>query len=122
MSDEKIQPTHAPILLGKVGLSPHDDLAVAEWPTLMQLLLPNYDDKKRLTREPGILSIRVDGSIFRLTIICPTEGLQTTLGLDSIVGLFEALEGHVRSTTAVWVPTYDSKKKTGQALKKVLES
>jgi hypothetical protein len=122
MSNEKVKPEFSPILLGKVGLSPHDDHAVQAFPTLMSLLLPRYDDRKRLTREPGIITLRVDGSLYRITLVCPTDGYQTLLETDTVVEILEQLELHVTSGKATWVPTWDSKKRAGQQLRKLLDS
>lgn len=122
MSDEKIQPAYSPILLGKVGLCPHDDNAAKAFPTLMCLLMPSYNERKQLTREPGVITVRVDGSLYRITLVCPTDGVQTVLETDTVVEVLEQLELHVTSQRATWVPTWDSKKRTGQALRRVLES
>jgi hypothetical protein len=122
MSDEKIQPAFHPSLLGKTALSPHDDDACSAWPLLMGLLLPTFDAKARLTREAGILSIRIDGSVFRVTLVCPTEGVQSTYETPTLIDLFSLLNDHLSRPTTIWVPTYDSKKRAGQALKRVVES
>jgi len=122
MSEEKIEPAYHPMLVGKKALAPHDDDAVREWPTLMSLILPAFDKKGRYTREPGNISIRIDGAVFRVTVMCPTDGVQTVVEVTSLLDLFTQLEQHVSRSTAVWVPTYDSKKKAGQKLRSVLES
>lgn len=122
MSDEKIVPEYNPILLGKVGLSPHDDHAYKAYPTLLSMFMPKYDSQKRLTREPGAITVRVDGSIYRVTLVCPTDGCQTVLETDTLIELLEQLELHVTSKRAVWVPTFDSKKRSGHALRKLLDS
>ena len=124
MKDEKegkIEPTLNKRLLGKVGLAPSDDSAAKEYPTLCELLFPVYDEKKRLTREAGVLSLRIDGQLYRVTLVCPTEGVQTTLETTTLLDLFEQLERHCYGTSAAWVPTYDRKKKAGQHLKRVLD-
>lgn len=107
-------------LLGKLGLSPHDDEAAQQWPLLIEMLLPKYDDKGRLTREAGILSIKVDGPVFRVSMICPSEEGQTVMTLSSIVGLLDQLEVILNDPRTVWTKTFDSKKRTGQALRNVL--
>jgi hypothetical protein len=120
--DKKIEPEYVPLLIGKRGLSLHDEEFGQRWPTLYQLLAPRYDSKQRLTREPGVISIRVDGSMYRITLVCPTEGVQTTLEKISLVDLWDFLELHVCSPSATWPPTYDAKKRAGHGLRKVLES
>jgi hypothetical protein len=120
MDENKVVPEYAPVLIGKRGLSPHDDVAAREWPTLMQLLLPRFDDKRRLTREAGVISIRVDGPLFRVSVVCPTEGVQAVLGTTSLMQLMEQLELFVGDPLTSWVPTYESKKRTGQSLRSVL--
>lgn len=112
---------HAPILIGRVGLSPHDDQATHDYPTLMQLLLPRYADGRHLTREPGVLTIKIDGPIFRITLICPTEAVQTVMETGSFTELFLQVEEHVASAATVWTPTYESKKRSRQKLDRAIE-
>lgn len=121
-NESKFEPEYSPVLLGKVGLSPHDEEANALFPTLMQVLLPRYNRKKQLTREAGSISVRVDGSLFRCTIYAPTDGVQTTYDTDTLVNLLEQLEEHVSNPKTSWSLTYDKKRKAGHALKKLLES
>lgn len=112
---KEILPSYCPVLLGKVGLPLHDDRLEEAHPTLFQLLTPKFEGKY-ITREPGIISIRIDGSVYRITVVCPTEALQTTFEAVSLMGILDALEMHCASPTAVWVPTHDSKRKAKRGL------
>lgn len=118
----KLIPEFAPILLGKLGISPHDDDADRLWPNLMQLLLPKYDSSHRLTREAGVLTLRVDGSLFRVSVVCPSEAVQTAVAMHSVVDLLSQVERYLSSDMLDWTPTFDKKKRAGQALKNVLGS
>lgn len=122
MSEEKIEPSYHPMLVGKKALAPHDDQSAKQWPVLMSLLMPKFNDKGKYTREPGVLSVRIDGSVFRISVVCPTDGVQTVLELTSLFDLFTQIEQHVSRSSTVWVPTYDAKKRAGQKLKSLLES
>jgi hypothetical protein len=115
---KKIEADPVPILIGRVGLSPHDDEFVRDYPTLAQLLMPRYADGCVMTREPGIVSIKIDGSLYRVTLVCPTERCQTTVGLTTLCNLLLDLECHVSDPKSDWVPTWDSKKKARRQLDK----
>lgn len=115
---KKIEPELAPILIGKEGLSPHDDAFVKEYPTLAQLLYPKFVEEKHLSREPGIVSIKIDGSLYRVSIICPTEGLQAVFGLTTLIDLLTQLEVMASDPATDWTPTYDRKKRQRRRLDK----
>jgi hypothetical protein len=121
MKSDDVIPEFAPILVGKRSVVPHDDQACHDYPTLMQLLLPRAREDGRLTREAGVLSIRVDGGCFSCTLICPTEGVQATLLTGSFSNLLLQLEEWSASNATAWVPTRDSKKRTRRGLDKSLE-
>jgi hypothetical protein len=86
----------------------------------MGMLLPKYDEKGRLTREPGILSIKVDGPIFRVALICPSEEGQAVMGFGSLIDLFDRIEASIFAPETIWTKTFDSKKRSGQALRSLL--
>lgn len=120
MKDPEFTPEYAPTLLGKVGLSPHDDEAVKAYPVLMSLLLPRHNATKRLTREAGGLTVKIDGSVYRISVTCPTEGLQCVLVTDSLIDLLGQLELALAGPSVAWTPTYDSKKRSRRDLDKSL--
>lgn len=116
MNDDKLIPEFAPLLLGKVGLSPHDAIAEKELPTLMELLMPRFRSDKRMTREAGSLLVKVQGSLFTVTLTCPTEGVETTMVTSSVMGLLDQLELHTSDPGVAWTPTYAAKKKSRRGL------
>lgn len=118
---DPVKPDYHPVLLGKRGLSPHCQESEETYPTLWGIIAPKYDAKQRLTREPATVSLRVDGSLFRVTIVCPTERLQTVMQTDSLVDLLDQLDRFLSEPATSWTPTYDAKKKAGQGLRSVLE-
>jgi hypothetical protein len=120
MSDP-IVPSYSPILLGKMGLSPHDDEGSKEYPTLLRLLMPLYNDKKRLIREAGSFRVSVDGSLFRVSFECPTEGIQTTMMTPTIMELLTSLEVHLSDPQSDWPQTYAAKKRARRGLDKSIE-
>jgi len=115
---EIVLPEFNAIIIGKRGLSPHDDEFAALYPKLYSAIMPRYDDKKRLTREAGRLAIAVDGSLFRVTLTCPTEEYQLTLSVVALFTLWDQLEAEAFRPDAPWVPTYDAKKKAKAGLAK----
>jgi hypothetical protein len=117
---EKVTPIRSPSLIGKIGVPPHDDKACSEWPVLMELFLPRYDEKKRLVRDSGTISIRCEGSLFRVTLTCPTDDAMTYVDVTELQDLLTMLECHVSSPGVNWVQLWDSRKKARQRLKDVL--
>jgi hypothetical protein len=130
MSDEqekkpekpKLEIKPHPLLHGRRVLLPDDDAAAKLWPTLWSLLMPVYDASGRLCREAGSVSVRLDGSVFRLGVSCPTEGLQTHTLVSHLGDVLSALEHHVNRSDCSWVPDYESTKKHKQKLKDMLSS
>ncbi len=114
---ETVKAEPSPILIGKVGVPPHDEEAVKEWPTLMELILPKFDHKGRMTRESGTLSVRCEGSLFRITITCPTEDAQTTFDYHQLVDFLTTVEQWLISGKANWSPTWKTREKARQRLK-----
>ena len=118
---KKVEATPSPILIGKVGLSPHDSQGHHDYPTLMQLLQPRYDDERQLTREPGSIRVSIDGSLYRISLECPTEGVQTMFATDTISEMLLQLEEHCNSSKSVWTPTWNAKKRARRGLDRSLE-
>lgn len=120
MSDDtnEVMPTYSPYVIGKRGLSPHDDEFAKLFPRLYGAMMPVYDEHKRLTREAGQLRVAVESDMFRVVLTCPTEGSQATILIPSLLSIFDALEAQAMVNPAAWTETYDSKKRTGRGLKK----
>lgn len=118
MATDPVVPEYAPILVGRVGMCPHDDQATHDYPTLMQLMLPRYRDDRCLTREAGSLTVKVDGSLFRVTITCPTEGLVGAILMREMSDLLLHIERALSEGRFAWTPTYDAKKRARRGLDK----
>lgn len=73
------------------AMVPHDAPSEDEMPNLFQLLQPHYDGH-RLTRQAGYARITVEGSLYRLTVVLPTERCQFVMETDSLVGLLANFE------------------------------
>lgn len=101
------------LLMKQVGSSPSDEEAENKWPTLWSCLAPIWV-KGKCTRQSGRLSIRLSGSWFVATVSCPTEGLQASVGSESLTGLFDALEAKLRDPACQWEPDWEATKKTRQ--------
>jgi hypothetical protein len=100
-------------LMRQVAATPQDDAAKKAWPTMWACLTPVWRAGK-CTRQSGKMSIRLSGSWFILTISCPTEGLQASVGSESLSSLFDALEAKLRDPACQWEPDWESTKKTRQ--------
>jgi len=120
--EKKLELRLNPILLGKRGLSPHDDAAAQRWPSLYQLLMPVYDAQKRLCREAGAISLRIEGTTFRITLVCPSEGVSTSVLVHDLSDPLGALEGHVGRPDCPWLEVWETTKKAKQRIKDVLGS
>ncbi len=121
-NEDKVEPQFSPYVIGKRGISPHDEELKKLYPKLYTAIMPSYDAKSRLTREAGQLRVTVDGGLFKVVLTCPSEGSQCTILMTSLLSLFDELESQAMDHPEIWVETYDSKKRTGRGLKKRLES
>lgn len=98
--------------LSKVALTIlKDEAAKKEMPVLLDVLLPIWQDGV-MVRQPGRLSITPDGGHWRCTIECPTEGLQTTLLLDQLPSLLQALDAALASGKMPWGMSWQRRKKS----------
>lgn len=79
-------------------------------PTLLDVMLPIWDGNTML-RQPARMSIQPDGATWRVTIECPTEGLQTVLCVDSLSALLVDVEKMLASGQAHWGMSWQRRKK-----------
>lgn len=100
-------------LAGVTTQRPTDQEGETRWPNVIACLYPIWRDGKCVRRE-GTLKIRLVGCYYAVTLSCPTEGVETDLVVDTLVDLFDALEGLLRSGKAVWRPDWQSTKKARQ--------
>lgn len=96
------------------SLVPQDAKGAELYPNLMDCLMPRWVDGQ-CVRQSGSLRMRIVGSWFLLSLTCPTEGVETSVTLDTVVKALEALEKTIASGKAVWTPTFERQKKAGQA-------
>lgn len=103
-----------PPLQGLTTLVPCDDAAQQTWPNVWACLMPHWSEGK-CTRQSGGIRLKLVGSWFVVTLSCPTEGLETDLTTDTLVGLLDQLESLLASGKAVWKPDWSATKKARQA-------
>ena len=101
----KPKPESADLLANVVFSNPADEQGRVLYPTLFDLLAPRWKDGHQ-TRQPGRLSIRIDGGAYRVSIECPTEGLQTSMIVASLENLAEAVEIILMQADSHWALTY----------------
>jgi hypothetical protein len=93
---------------------PADDEAAKRFPTIYDCLMPRWKEGA-CVRQSGKISIRITGSLFTITLECPTEGLQASLSSETFADLFTRLEKLLASGKAQWVPSWEIQKKARQA-------
>lgn len=118
----KVEVRPHPLLASRRAILPDDDALAKECPTLWSLLMPTFDEKGKLTREGSSVSVRVDGSLYRATVSCPTEGYQGSVTTNRLLMLWSDIEQVVNLPEFNWVQDYDSLKKAKQRLKEMLSS
>jgi hypothetical protein len=104
-------------LTGVNNRSPSDPEAVKRWPTLTSLLNPVWKDAE-CVRQSGYLRMRLVGGYYLVTVVCPTEQLETTVTLDTLVDLNDSIESAVCNPRCVWLPTFEATKKSRQVIVK----
>jgi len=88
----------------------HDEEGGKRYPTLFDLLSPRFKDGKQ-TRVPGVLTLTVEGSVYRVTVRCDEEGLECKLTCETLHDIVKRVEQLVASSHTVWSLTYAAKKK-----------
>lgn len=111
MADPK-KPTveFADILKGKEVSNVQDDAGKALYPVLVDLLTPRFKDGK-MTRQGGRLSLKADSGVWRMSLECPTEGLQTTCIISTLETALAEMEDHVIDGASNWEMTWARRKK-----------
>lgn len=87
-----------------------DDAGKTACPTLVDLLSGRWRDGN-MTRQPGKLTMRQEGSGWLVTIDCPTEGVQARIRLQTLLNVAEQIETLVSSGHCQWTPDYISQRK-----------
>jgi hypothetical protein len=117
---KKPAPERAAILKDLQALCPQDQEGQALYPTLFDLMSPRWSGLTP-TRQAARVNLRMEGSVFRLTIDCPTEGLMCVLHFNSIVELFRQAETVLASGKAVWSPNYEMQKRYRPVIDEVIQ-
>lgn len=71
-----------------------------------------------MTRQPGKLTMRVEGAGYLFALECPTEGRMTTVVVTCLATAFDELEAFLASGKANWTQTYAERKKNLSRLDK----
>jgi hypothetical protein len=90
------------------------------YPTLYDLLCPRWQDGV-LVRQAGRLTIKADGAAYRVSIECPTEGLQTSVVVDNLPNLLADTEKLVSQGQCHWALTWARQKKNLPTIEALLE-
>lgn len=101
-------------LVGVQSQRPQDTDGEKKWPNLLACLCPVWREAK-CVRQAGSLSIRVVGSVFQVSLSCPTECVETSVRVSTLVDILDVLEKVLSDGTAVWGPDYATAKKARQA-------
>lgn len=89
---------------------PDDDVGKMDFPLLWEILTPIWRANV-MTRQPGRLSVNPDGSLWRVSIVCPTEKRQTAVYVTSLCTLFAEVEVMLKNGTPHWGLTWQEAKK-----------
>lgn len=101
----------AKTLVDLAPLMPYDDEAYTLLPNIMDLLMPIYDEKRTMERQPGRAFFGIDGWCFKMGLICPTEKAVFTFESDRLVGFIERFEEALRLKQVRPKPLSDWRKK-----------
>jgi len=91
-------------------MMPYDDVGFEAYPELFDLLMPHYDGKV-MTRQPGRMSLTLDGWAFKFVIACPTEKEQYIVELESLFDGLAQIEQMLASGKLRPKPMTDWKRK-----------
>jgi hypothetical protein len=120
--DEKKKPKveAAPLLRNLKMANPNDKDDQKTLPSIVSLLVPIWRDGT-LTRQPGRMTIVPDGSAWRVTIECPTEGVQCSFTVDNLRNLMQDSEKFVTQPGCHWGLTWARKKKSQPTIETAIE-
>jgi hypothetical protein len=121
MSEKKLKPTPVPWLASKKLGVPHDDDFCKLYPMLAAALWPVVHEGK-LTRMAGWLALKLEGSNLLVKVVCPTEKLETTVAVSSLIKLYQEVESSITQQLCTWVPTWSESKKQRAALDKAVDA
>ena len=87
-----------------------DDAAKKTLPNLFDCLSARWRDGK-CTRQAGRLRFSFNTGCLVVTLECPTEGLQTSLWVNSLTTALEEFESYLVGGKVNWALTYQNAKK-----------
>lgn len=116
----KLAPRRAKALENLSVCVPHDDEGDKRYPMISDLLRPLYDGNV-CTREPASISIRVEGSCYKVSVYAPWEGVQTSVTLDTLIDLMGKLEKFLSSGKTPWSPTNDARKNSLKGVDRIIQ-
>ena len=110
----------ANILAAVKFTNPVDKDGRKAFPTVYDLLCPRWKEGV-LVRQPGRLTIKADGAAYRVSIECPTEGLQTSVVVDNLPNLLADVEKIVSQGQCHWALTWSRQKKNQPTIEDLIE-
>lgn len=119
--NEPVIPIFHPALVGKRAMQLHDSQLEEQAKGLHGLVVGKVDDHNRITRESCILTIRGEGGSWTVTIISPTDGMQASHEVTSLMTAIEELAIAFDGDRLSWKPTKDFRGKARRALDRALE-
>lgn len=99
---------------------PDDNGGMALYPAIYELLTPRWDGQV-MTRQAGTLSVKADAGGWRVTISCPTEGLQTSLVCKSLETLLHEVDFAVTEGKCHWGLTWARQKKNQPTIETLIQ-
>ena len=118
--DKKVEPEAALLLQNRRRPVLDDQRAKDTAPFLVDLLEARWKDGK-VTRQPAVLRITIEGSSIIVNISCPTEGEQTSFAIESLTTLCQEAEKILTEGKCLWTLTWDRKKKMKPELESLIE-
>jgi len=109
-SKEKPAVERAKIFNGHNQLGLEDPDGALRYPNLFDVLRPLWKNGVQ-TRQRGRLVVAPLGSMYRVTVDCPTEVLECTIMLTSLVSMMEKIEAALASGEIVWLPGFKKNRK-----------
>lgn len=106
----KVQPFVPEILRDAILARIDDQEGAMALPVLYGCLVPVYEGND-LKRQPGKLTIVVEGAHWRITLDCPGEKITTRIACPSLVTCLQELNEKLSSGHVVWSPAYERNKK-----------
>jgi hypothetical protein len=109
-SKKEVTVERAAIFNGHNPLTLEDPEALALYPNVCDVLLPKWKAGAQ-TRQRGKVTIVPLGAAYRVTVDCPTEVLETSVMLATLIDVLGQLEAFLASGKAVWTPGYQKHRK-----------